>query len=129
MKRYFNALFFKGYAFYKRLGHKEDDALFTSTMSLTILIFLNIISVISFYRCLVLHENIKFPSIIVNLVIFVVISIAVYSRFMYKNKYEALFPIYRKDLQMHSKKGTLLIWLYLIFTICLLLGVVLTPCG
>lgn len=129
MSRFFNGLFFKFYALAKRTGNKkESDAMFTAVIAVTILIYLDILSILIHLECWIWNTEKLFTAKLYQLLIGFLIGATIYFLFMYKKKYQDLYLRYKEDIFFSGQKGTLLTISYCILTFGLLASIIWSKC-
>ncbi len=129
MNRYFKVVFFKYYAFVSQAGNNNiESAMFAALGLLTIFITLNILSIYSYYQCLINHSRHIFPADIKLIIITIVIGIPLYFLYYSNGKYNELYLEYQKE-GLSGKKGTWITLGYTLFSICLLFGITSIKCS
>jgi peptidoglycan biosynthesis protein MviN/MurJ (putative lipid II flippase) len=129
MSRFFNGLFFKFYALAKRTGNKkESDAMFTAVCAVSILIYLNVLSLLVHIECQIWHTEKLFTEKLFQLSIGLIIGAIVYFLFMYRNRYTKLYLNYKEDRLYSQRQGTWLAIIYIILTFCLFASLIWIKC-
>jgi hypothetical protein len=109
-------------AFCKFYGFLKES--FNAMGFVTILLSLNVFTIIGYYKTIVMHsDQIMIPTIY-ELLIVVSIGIYNYAYFLSGKKYEAMYEEFQRDKSMGGNGGTRSTALYIIITLVMLISLI-----
>jgi hypothetical protein len=127
MRVFFITIFYKLHQL-ARLFSKDNLYHYTAMYLLSLLIFLNCITVIAYYRCLLQHASMLFPSRATVLSIAFLIAGINYFYFVRNKKYESHFEELDRRLNLKNNSGTFITVAYSTVTLGLLFSTIWLKC-
>lgn len=118
-------LFYKLYKWSESLHGDEESHEYTAYLSLTLLIFVNMLT---FFHLLMIMFNFSIESNPFNkfeIVVFAYLfALPHYFLLIYRNKYFNIISEFENENKKDNRRGTIYIWIYIIATFALFFGLV-----
>ena len=127
MKSFFIIVFYKLHVFAKFVS-KDNLYQYTAMYLLSLLIFLNCITIYAYYNCLVEHSTNRYPSRPVVLTLAFLIAGIIYVVFVRNKKYEFFFQKFLKSEDLKGGYGTLITILYIVASLMIAISSIWLKC-
>jgi len=127
MRLFFVIIFYKLHAFAKFCS-KDNLYQYTAMFLLSLLVFLNCVTVLAYYRCLFEHSPEIYPSKQIILIVAFLLAGVNYFVFVNNRKYESFFEELLKNGNLKGRSGTLITIVYIVVTFAFLSSTIWLKC-